>query len=485
MDDHLLLGVILTLTGVYNTRGLPTLYQQQSDELSKWITKRTGNSIAWNDRPTHTKDLGFTVQPTRPTIYYLKLETLGSASIDITVLNLKDARQEELVKSIWQMLYIVCLAVVISWAIHEYVLHRERLKLLFAISHSFYIILALAITGLLAPIWPDKNFTADATFLLIPVTTFSIFFFHKELLKERGIPSWSSVLTLISVVIPALALFLMVLFEGQTGLQLNSFGVLFGSLSTFIAACFSKDENLPSKRVLVIHYLLLLFSVLSHLLPILGILDIPALSTDGVLYHGLISTFIFGHYMHARARERNRIASHNETQLAVNRREKELKIAQLKEQKMFTAMLAHELKNPLASISFSVDSFASKKTDDQTPQINRIKKAVYDIDRLVKLCVVNDRIDSQQLNVNISIFRPIETCQEVISNFATKRITMSSLTKKASKIESDEGLLNIVLTNLIKNGLVHSPSGATVDISYSESPSSIEFTITNQVRLPF
>ncbi len=28
---------------------------------------------------------------------------------------------------------------------------------------------------------------------------------------------------------------------------------------------------------------------------------------------------------------------------------------------MFTAMLAHELKNPLASISFSVDSFASKK----------------------------------------------------------------------------------------------------------------------------
>lgn len=465
-----------------NNRNLITLYEPSSDQLSKWKTIQSGNSIAWNDRPSSGKDIGFKINPKVPTTYYLSLETLGSASIDVNVFTQSEAGRNELVTIIWQLSYLIILIVVISWALHEYVLHREKLKLIFGLSHSLYIILALAITGFMAPLFPSHSFVDEFIFMTIPITTASIFYFHRLLLLERRPSKWSEILINLSVVIPFFAITIMILIDKQLGLRLNSFGALFGAIATFLAACVSDEHHIPSKKALITHYSLLLISVISHLLPILGLYDLPALTADGVLYHGLISTLIFGHFMHNRARERERTAQINETQLAIKKRENEIKDIQLKEQKMFTDMLAHELKNPLASIRFTVDTMELNADTNQKKRLDRITKAVSSMDSIVKLCVLSDRIDNQKIILERSKFEPIKTCNQVISSFEVNRVLLINKSTSPTFIDSDQVLLKVIITNLLKNALVHSPNQEVVEIRYSEYVNDIEIVFANKIR---
>lgn len=142
----------------------------------------------------------------------------------------------------------------------------------------------------------------------------------------------------------------------------------------------------------------------------------------------------------------------------------------------FLAMLAHELRNPLAPISNAVEIL--KLTDLEPAQIARctdiINRQVKHLARLVDDLLDVSRISrglvelkKEPLEIRDFILPAVETCQPLID---TRRHTLSlALTAEPVWVEGDRIRLAQVVSNLINNAAKYTEEGGHIDLSVEVS----------------
>ena len=144
----------------------------------------------------------------------------------------------------------------------------------------------------------------------------------------------------------------------------------------------------------------------------------------------------------------------------------------LERQKQFIGNASHELQTPLAvlgnRIEWMMDS--TSLTEEQFAELSKMRQSIHRLVRLNRTLLLLSKIDSGHFldKSDIDIVSIIENELELYKEiFAEKGIHCNINMPSAFVVQMDEMLATTMVSNIIKNAFVHSPAGATIDISIS------------------
>ena len=130
------------------------------------------------------------------------------------------------------------------------------------------------------------------------------------------------------------------------------------------------------------------------------------------------------------------------------------------EQTKFVAMLAHELKTPLATIRMALGILSPYS--DAT--LNRIERAASDMHNIVDCCLRVGQLEAQKKTINLSDCHLLDELHELQRNCITPELLIIQ-TKISPALRTDQQILRIILGNLIDNALKYSTPRSTVHLT--------------------
>ena len=475
-----------------HNRNRLTLYTPDAAALGVWHTAETGNHVAWQDRPAFGQDLGFPIQPQQETTYYLRLDTAGSGSLEVSAMTQAESARQDVINNLWRMAYLCVILATVAWGVHTYVINRDRLVFAFTLTHLMYAGLAVSSMGYIDALLPASTAGADLLFWMVLLTTTAAFVFHAMMLWPFGVSKWLRVVFGGFFLLNLVSIGMKLAGDLTPALRLNSIAILLMVPVLFITVWRSREGGMPDKRTRLVYYGLLLLSVLMHLLPVLGLLDLPRWGSESVmpglssallyghLYYGFISALLFGHLLHARAKGLFKESQAASMALGLVEREVAWQRARLQEQEQFTAMLTHELKNPLASIRLTLDALDDGGRHELAARHQRIGRAVQDIDALVERCVLVDSIEQGRVQLMDVDLDPEQLIQDVLDKFPSASEIELSVAADLPMMDTDERLLETAVSNLIENALKYARDRSSVQVNVSTSDGEdVVFEVSN------
>ena len=150
----------------------------------------------------------------------------------------------------------------------------------------------------------------------------------------------------------------------------------------------------------------------------------------------------------------------NETILKMTRRNEEM----YSQQKQFIENASHELQTPLAICRNKLELLAERPdcTEGQLEEIEDIHRNLGRIVKLNKSLLLLSRIENGQFHetkeveLNPIIKELVEDFQEIYEH---KNLHVEVEENAVCKIHINESLANILITNLLKNAMIHTPNG--------------------------
>jgi signal transduction histidine kinase len=153
------------------------------------------------------------------------------------------------------------------------------------------------------------------------------------------------------------------------------------------------------------------------------------------------------------------------------------------EKSHFLAMLAHELKSPLATIEFATENIQRSKN----PQIielsfSHIRKATQDMSIITQRCLQVDKLEQPNSTIIDTTFSLNSLIYESIKGFEAASRLQIDITSPLT-VTSDELLYQIVISNLVENALKYSPEKSVVNISVKKNTASagILISVSNEI----
>lgn len=461
-----------------------TLYEPTPDRPGFWRAATTGNGTPWQERPLASISLGFPVHPAVQTTYYLRLRTASNSLLQVRALTEAEALRAEVTDMLWQGLYLALILGVAFWAIHDYWQTRDRVIRIFIGVYLVYPLYVLAILGYLAPLFPGAEWMPRLTSWSVTLLTLATLLFHRTLLLlfDIGRPARWGLNALIATDLVANGLLL--LGQTSTALSLNSLVGLLGAPTLFIVALAARKDAAPGRLLLRVYYGLLCVALVSFFAPILGLSSASGRTLYGALFQGLVSALLFGNLLHARARQLVAQQAQAQQQLKLSQYQLDQHKEQLAEQGRFTAMLTHEIKNPLAAIRLNMDILQQQALPSDK-RYQRIDRALEDIDTLVNRCVLSDRMEQGRYEIRpttIDVARLIVDWQEQHPSIDRVRVAGDTT---LPPVTSDPQLLAVAIANLLDNALKYSPPGSPIDInllavSDADGRAGIRLDVANQ-----
>jgi signal transduction histidine kinase len=151
----------------------------------------------------------------------------------------------------------------------------------------------------------------------------------------------------------------------------------------------------------------------------------------------------------------------------------------------FLAMLGHELRNPLAAISNSVNvlrtagrteehvNFAAEVIHRQTGQLKRLIDDLLDVGRVMTGKI---RLQRQRLDLE-----PI--VHQVVATLQTSRVLAGHQVEVKAQpawIEGDQARIEQILTNLLINAATHTPAARAIRVTLSATPGEVMVRIADE-----
>ena len=130
------------------------------------------------------------------------------------------------------------------------------------------------------------------------------------------------------------------------------------------------------------------------------------------------------------------------------------------EQTKFVAMLAHELKTPLATIRMALGILSPYP--DAT--LTKIERAVSDMHNIVDCCLRVGQLEAQKKTIYLSDCQLLDEFHELQRNCISPELLVIQ-TKISPALRTDQQMLRIILGNLIDNALKYSTPGSTVHLT--------------------
>jgi PAS domain S-box-containing protein len=153
----------------------------------------------------------------------------------------------------------------------------------------------------------------------------------------------------------------------------------------------------------------------------------------------------------------------------------------------FIAMISHDLRTPLMSVSSSINLVQSGATGEITEIVeNELNCAERSVDHLIEL--VNDLLDFEKLEagrmnfefVPIPINEVIEESIRLVQALATEKKVAIESPSDFYTIAGDQRKLIQVTVNLLSNALKHSPQGGVIKVQTRSLDGMLEVAIHDQ-----
>ncbi|HBH15946.1 MAG TPA: two-component system sensor histidine kinase PmrB [Leclercia adecarboxylata] len=137
----------------------------------------------------------------------------------------------------------------------------------------------------------------------------------------------------------------------------------------------------------------------------------------------------------------------------------------IKQERMFTADAAHELRTPLAGIRLHLELMAQSGSPQATTLIARIDQLMHTVEQLLMLARASQALASghyDTVNWRDNIFAPLALENE------TKDHTLIWPQTGSLSVQGDATLLRLMLRNLLENAVRYSPAGTTIEVRMQE-----------------
>lgn len=142
------------------------------------------------------------------------------------------------------------------------------------------------------------------------------------------------------------------------------------------------------------------------------------------------------------------------------------------EQSQFMAMLAHELKTPLAVIRIALGSMSETS-------IFHANKAITDIHSVIERCLQCEKIEDNQLMINTVDCHLLSLLNEICAAYQPNRFVINA--EISPTLCADLQLLKTVLFNLADNAFKYSPAITNIDIRLASKNEGVLITFKNAV----
>lgn len=283
------------------------LFEAGPGDPRDWKSRATGNRYPYAERDRKRASLGFVVTPTAPeSTYYLRLETRGSAQLNVKALVPQEADARDSGRDLMMVFFVTAMVALLLWAFQGYLLDRQPIFALFALHQVVYTLFGITATGYLAPVlpWPYVvDWTFTALYFGIALTPL---LFSRELFKAYAPPrllmrGLTLALWAIPVEFAAVALD-----HGKAAIIINAL-VIKLSWAYFVVIAFTlRKEQSPSRRLLQVFFIVITAINVMFWLTNNGILSDKKENLDGMkllIADGLVIGGLFAVMLHGRGRQ--------------------------------------------------------------------------------------------------------------------------------------------------------------------------------------
>lgn len=402
-----------------------------------------------------------------PRELWLRLESTSTRQIHVEVLDFDELEPALLRQGLVWSLYVGLVAMLVAWGLIRWTLTGELLMAAFAWKELTALLFALGSMGFLRVFWPPSWGGATLDPL---VSVFSILgvnggaLFHLVFLREFRPPRWS--LALLAVVVAGAPLLLLMMALGQTRLALtvNMVAVLVSPwlilLNALLARGWAHPD--PAQRPLLPRAMVIGFCVVFVLLLAWGsgaaLAWAPA--SPWTIYvmqvHGLVGGILVLLMLQYRSRRIGRQRQQMLLALERSRLQAEHERRLHEEQKKLLAMLAHEIKTPLATMHMRLDA--------QAPGSREIRGAMRDMNAVIDRCMQAALLSDGELAAQLAPHDASGLVREAIAACSQPGRVQAVLPPRL-RLRTDRQLLFIVLGNLLENACKYSAEGTPIELT--------------------
>jgi signal transduction histidine kinase len=418
------------------------------------------------------------VNPSNQGVFWVRLQTTSSSIIDIQALTPWAAAQEVSAFDRFMGINMGLVAGVLIWALLQYVLvGRDPLVLKFIACEIVTLLIAMAIAGRLsdtlfpqAPLWADGVFNA-----LVAAGTPVLAWFHRHFLTPYGLSRPSAIFLRFVVWVYPFQFVSILAGYPQWAMQANA---LLAVMCFFVFAFETWRIQHPDR--LYWRMVRLAYGVLGLLLlPLAGSLfglEIPVQpALYGVTHHGAFAAVLMLLLLNMRLRDMRLAAEQfrQDAALAVLQAEQERQHRQ--EQEQLLAMLAHEVKNPLAVIAMVVGS------QDKTPRmLQQAGQAVQEVKTIIDQSLMLEHIgrDRAAEPQSLDVTAVLADITELLPTL-TDRLRLPSMVTLS--LVADPLFFKIVAQNLLANAVRYSPEQTPIDWVVRQEAGQWRIEVSNAV----
>ena len=450
------------------------------------LVQRTGDALPPNDMELATINLTFQIPPmTSERTVYLKLRSISSRVMQVKVMPygeaLKKNRQQE-----WFLGFIVIAWLLFAaWALTQWFYTREQvigafaLKQLMAMIWGFWM---LGFARLTVGAWLPERWLSDITSTFFFWMVGMSVWFLAMLIREYR--PWPMALRACHGLAAFLAVLPVLYWAGQPYLALKICNVcipLATALPTIALLSAWRNQNpkpIPQKVMLL--YLCCL-GLLSSVLASMHLLLVEASSfvVFGSLAHTVFDGIVMFFVMRTRARNLAKEQQQITLELYRSQEKAQAEARHREEQSQLFAMLAHEMKTPLATLRMWMDAGQLKR--------DAMERAIADMNQVIERCVHTGQLADQGLQAVAQTVSPTELTRACIQACRSPERVNFAVPASHASVETDAQMLSIVLGNLLDNACKYGAAQTPIEVTLTPAVQGDDpgwlWQVSNQVGL--
>lgn len=406
-------------------------------------------------RGTHARDL------------WLRVASTSTRQISVQALNTHDLNKSNQSEQLMFAVYIGLILCFSLWGFVHWLFTRENVIGAFGLHQLTALLFALNGLGYSRAMWPEHwsaSALNQATSVFSMIAVSGAFLFHILLISEFQPRRWMQRVFWLMPVVLVIKISLLIMGWPIVALRLNMTEILIAPFFFLAAVLWSQAWSAaePSKRpalarpVVIGLYALLLVVLLLAALPGLGWTVGGEIPLYVVQAHGLVTAFLVLMLLQYRAyvmqKQQRNTALALERSLLQTQQERMIR----EEQEKLLAMLAHELKTPLATMHMRLDSKSSGARE--------IKLAIRDMNGVIDRCTQMTQLADKQLQAQRTSFNLVDLVRDAVSACAHPariQVDMPALLT----VETDRQLMFIVLNNLLENACKYALQDTPIHVS--------------------
>ena len=436
-----------------------TLYDPATDRVT-----RTGDALPPSGEDSAS--INFMMQipalPYERTVY-VQMRSTSARTLHVEVMQYGQTQQLNRLQE-WAMGFLIASSAIFAiwafiqwWGTREKVIGAFALKQLFATGWAFFIMgFGRVVIG---PWLPEGVLTTLTSMLFVGMISTSLWFFSTLIEGYRPARlAWRATLG-VPLAVASLPL-LHVLGYTHQMLAIANMGVLIGltvSLVALVSAVPSRAQQ-PVPLVILLIYLVI-YSVVNSMpgLIYLGWIEPHRMVLYASLAHTVLDGVVMFFILQIRARALGKEKMQISLALERSQQQAESEKRHREEQSQLFAMLAHEMKTPLATLRLWMDMGQLK------PEI--MQSTIDDMNQVIDRCVHSGQLADQGLQAEWQSLDPIALTQVCIQSCRLSGQVDLLAPEDSGHLQTDAQMLTIVLGNLLDNACKYRAPDSRIQIS--------------------